>query len=109
MYHHQQNKWYSQRCLLPNFEATLNFSRGELLAHNNISQICYLGQISLQSVAVNCSFPNNNPTPSRGTIYFAVDGTYYHHQEAVRIISLHVWANYATADEKEEVSSLTRN
>ena len=27
-----------------------------LLAHNNISQICYCGQISLQSAAVNCYF-----------------------------------------------------
>ena len=27
-----------------------------LFAHNNISQICYCGQISLQSAAVNCSF-----------------------------------------------------
>ena len=27
-----------------------------LLAHNNISQICYCDQISLQSAAVNCSF-----------------------------------------------------
>ena len=26
-----------------------------LLAHNNKSQICYCGQISLQSAAVNCS------------------------------------------------------
>ena len=30
-----------------------------LLAHNNISQICYCGQISLQSAAVNCSFFDN--------------------------------------------------
>ena len=30
-----------------------------LLAHNNISQICYCGQISLQSAAVNCSFCDN--------------------------------------------------
>ena len=30
-----------------------------LLAHNNISQICYCGQISLPSAAVNCSFPDN--------------------------------------------------
>ena len=30
-----------------------------LLAHNNKSQICYCGQISLQSAAVNCSFPDN--------------------------------------------------
>ena len=29
------------------------------LAHNNISQICYCGQISLQSAAVNCSFSEN--------------------------------------------------
>ena len=32
------------------------FSVANLLAHNNISQICYCGQISLQSAAVNCSF-----------------------------------------------------
>ena len=30
-----------------------------LIAHNNISQICYCGQISLQSAAVNCSFSDN--------------------------------------------------
>ena len=30
-----------------------------LLAHNNISQICDCGQISLQSAAVNCSFSDN--------------------------------------------------
>ena len=57
MYHRQQNKCYPQRCLLAHFEATLDFSRiANLLAHNNISQICYCGQISLQSAAVNCSF-----------------------------------------------------
>ena len=31
-------------------------SVANLLAHNNKSQICYCGQISLQSAAVNCSF-----------------------------------------------------
>ena len=45
-----------------------------LLAHNNISQICYCSQISLQSAAVNCSF-SDNLTHSGGKIYFAVDGT----------------------------------
>ena len=30
-----------------------------LLAHNNKSQICYCGQISLQSAAVNCNFCDN--------------------------------------------------
>ena len=33
-----------------------------LLAHNNISQICYCGQIPLQSAAVNCSFSGNLTT-----------------------------------------------
>ena len=41
-----------------------------LLAHNNISQICYCGQICLQSAAVNSSFPDN----FGGNIYFAGDG-----------------------------------
>ena len=30
-----------------------------LLAHNNKLQICYCGQISLQSAAVNCSFSDS--------------------------------------------------
>ena len=37
-----------------------------LLAHNNISQICYCDQISLQSAEVNCSF-SGNMTPLRVT------------------------------------------
>ena len=44
-----------------------------LLAHNNISQICYCGQISLQSAAANCSF--SDTLTLGGTIYFAGDGT----------------------------------
>ena len=59
MYHRQQNKWYPKRCLLAHFEATLDFSRSSVanfLPHNNISQICYCGQNSLQSNAVNLSF-----------------------------------------------------
>ena len=42
-----------------------------LLAHNNKSQICYCGQISLQSAAVNCSFSDT----LGGNINFAGDGT----------------------------------
>ena len=42
-----------------------------LLAHNNKSQICYCGQISLQSAAVNCSFSDT----LGGNIYFAGDCT----------------------------------
>ena len=68
-----------------------------LLAHNNKSQICYCGQISLQSAAVNCSFSDNLtplgvsfillaivhviskllPDILGGIIYFAGDGTCY--------------------------------
>ena len=42
MYYRQQNKYYPYRCLFAHFEATLDISRREfILAHNNISQICY--------------------------------------------------------------------
>ena len=60
--------------LLAHFEATFDLSRSKLLVHNNIIQICYCGEISLQSVAVNCSF-SNNLTPMWGNIYFAGDFT----------------------------------
>ena len=43
-----------------------------LLAHNNI--ICFCGQISVQSVAVNFNFSNN--LRPLGIIHFASDGTY---------------------------------
>ena len=45
-----------------------------LLAHNNKSQICYWSQISLQIVAVNCSFFWQSDTFG-GNIDFAGDGT----------------------------------
>ena len=41
-----------------------------LLAHNNKSQFCYCGLISLQSAAANCSFSDT----FGGIIYFAGDG-----------------------------------
>ena len=61
-----------QRCLLTHFEATINFYRSDLLDHNNISQICYCGQFSLQSASINCCF-SDNLTPLEGgdNIYFA--------------------------------------
>ena len=40
-----------------------------LLAHNNIIQICYYGQILLQSAAINCSF-SDNITPLGGGVTF---------------------------------------
>ena len=42
-----------------------------LLAHNNKSQICYCGQISLHSAAADCSFSDT----FGGNIYFAGEGT----------------------------------
>ena len=46
-------------------------AEANLLAHNNKSPICYCGQISLQSAAVNCSFSDT----FGGNIYFAGYGT----------------------------------
>ena len=43
-----------KRCLLTHLEGTFYFSLAHLLAHNNKSQICYCGQISLATVC--CSF-----------------------------------------------------
>ena len=42
--------------VLKHFEATLEFSLANLFAHNNKSQICYCGQISLQSAPINFFF-----------------------------------------------------
>ena len=54
-----------------------------LLAHSNMSQICYCDQISLQSAAViNCIF-SDDLTLFGGSIYFAGDGTlmqYFAHE-----------------------------
>ena len=48
-----------------------------LLAHNNISQICYCGQISLQKTIVNCSFSDT----FGGNIYFAGERPYTQHTQ----------------------------
>ena len=45
-----------------------------LLDHNNIDQICYRSQISLQSAAVNCSFSEN--LTFRSNISFAGNGAF---------------------------------
>ena len=54
------------KVLLAHSEATLVFisicAVHKSLANNNISQICYCGQILLQSTAAVCSF-SDNPTP----------------------------------------------
>ena len=49
------SKW----CLLAHFEPTLDFSHSEFTCHNNISQICNLGQISLRNSALNSSCSDN--------------------------------------------------
>ena len=48
-----------------------------LLAHNNKSQICYCGQISLQSAAVNCTF-SYNLTPLGYHLFCWLWYTYIH-------------------------------
>ena len=70
MYHRQQNKCYPppKGVYLPISKLHSILAVANLLAHNNTSQICYCGQISLQSAAVNCSFSDN----VWGNIYFAV-------------------------------------
>ena len=55
MYHRQQKKCYLIAKVLINLPISKLHSIlavANLLAHNNISQICYCGQISLQSAAV---------------------------------------------------------
>ena len=71
MYHRQQNKWYPKGDYLPISKLHSILVVVNLLAHTNKSQICYCGQISLQSVAVNCNFSDTFV----GNTYFAGDGT----------------------------------
>ena len=59
MYHRQQNKCYPKGVYLPISKVLSILAVANLLAHNNISQICYCSQIPLQSAAVNCSFSDN--------------------------------------------------
>ena len=48
MCHQQQNKWYPQRCLLAHFEATLDFIRVNLFAHNKlITQVKFVTVVKL--------------------------------------------------------------
>ena len=56
IHYRQQNKCYPQKCLIAHFEGTLDFSLANLLAHNNKSQICYCGQISLQRLQLTAVF-----------------------------------------------------
>ena len=47
-YHRQQNKWNLHRCLLAHLQDIYSIlAVANLLAHNNISQICYCCKISL--------------------------------------------------------------
>ena len=47
------------------------------LAHINIIQICYGGQISLQSAAVNCSFSDNQTPLGVTFILLAMDRSFF--------------------------------
>ena len=57
--HRQQNKCYPKDVHLPIPKLHSILAVANLLAHNNKSQICHCGQISLQSAAVNCIFSDN--------------------------------------------------
>ena len=76
MYHRQQNKCYPKVVYLPISKLHSILVIVNLLAHNNKSQFCYCGQISLQSAAANCSFSDNLTPLGGGNSYFAGDGTY---------------------------------
>ena len=52
MYHRQQNKCCPKGVYLPISKLNWILAIASLLAQYNISQICYCGQISLQSAAV---------------------------------------------------------
>ena len=67
----------------------------DLFAHNNISQICYCGQISLQNAAVNCSF-SNNLTPLGVALNFAVPLLctfhFFHSASSNTVHAVHIYA-----------------
>ena len=70
LYHRQQINVTPNGVYLPISKLHSILAVANLLAHNNKSQICYCGQISLECAAV-----NYNLIPSGGNIYFAGDGT----------------------------------
>ena len=72
-FHYKQNKCYPQSLPISMLDSI--FAVANLLAHNNISQVYYCGQISLGSAEVNCSF-SDNLSPFGGTNYFSFTGTH---------------------------------
>ena len=75
MYHHRKINVTPKGVYLPISKLHSILAAANLLAHNNMSQICYCGQISLQSAAINCIFFWQSVTFG-GNIYFACDGTF---------------------------------
>ena len=86
MYNRQQSKCYPQRCLLAHSKLHSILPVENLLVHNNISQICYCGQISLQSAAVNCSVSDNR-TP-RGDLFILLAMVYMVHLTCSKRVKL---------------------
>ena len=58
MYHRQQNINVTSKSLYLPF-SKIHLDVANLLAHNNMSQICYSGQNLVQSAVVDCSFSDN--------------------------------------------------
>ena len=74
MYHRQQ-KGDPKGVYLPISKLHSLLAVANLIALNNISQICNCCQISSLSVAINCSF-SDNLMPLGGNIYFIGCGNY---------------------------------
>ena len=74
MYYRQQ-KSAPKGFYLPILKLHSVLAVANLIALNNISQICNCCQISSQSIAVNCSFPDNLMPLGVGSIYFIGHGT----------------------------------
>ena len=75
MYHRRKINVTFKGVYLPISKLHLILAVPNLLAHNNIGQICYCGQILLQSAAVNCSFLTIWHLWQYSNIYFAGDST----------------------------------
>ena len=54
MYIQQQNKWYSQRCLLAHFEVNSILVIANLLAHNNLGLCYWVSKFAMTKIE--CSF-----------------------------------------------------
>ena len=77
---------------LPIFKLSSILAMANLLAHNNISQICYCSQDSLQKDTVNCSFSDNLTPLGETFILLAMvrlikNFTYMNYYERINVLN----------------------